>query len=104
MAWLSLLLAGSFEVLGVFWLNQYALKIQKRYVVLLAVTFALSLLFLSLSMQEISMGTAYAVWTGIGTVGGTLLGMIAYHESKHFSRLFFIFLIIVSAIGLKLIA
>ncbi|MBI5974598.1 DMT family transporter [Staphylococcus canis] len=104
MSWLSLIFAGSFEVLGVYWLNQYAIKVQKRFIILLAITFALSLWFLSISMRTIPMGTAYAVWTGIGTVGGTVLGMIAYHESKHFLRIFFIFLIIVSAIGLKLIA
>ncbi|PWZ96760.1 QacE family quaternary ammonium compound efflux SMR transporter, partial [Staphylococcus pseudintermedius] len=49
------------------------------------------------------MGTAYAIWTGIGTAGGTILGMVVYHESKQFIRIFFIFLIIISAVGLKLV-
>ncbi|MGV3244635.1 DMT family transporter [Staphylococcus sp. 11261D007BR] len=103
MAWVSLIIAGLFEVLGVHWLNQYALKVQKRFIVFLAITFALSLAFLSLAMRVIPMGTAYAVWTGIGTAGGTILSMIVYNESKHISRVFFIFLIIISVVGLKLI-
>ena len=48
------------------------------------------------------MGVSYAVWTGIGTAGGAILGMLL-GESKDLRRIFFIFLIIVSVIGLKLI-
>ncbi|ARJ50454.1 DMT family transporter [Staphylococcus lutrae] len=103
MSWFALLLAGLFEVLGVLWLNQYAAHHQKRYVLLLAITFAFSLLSLSWAMNTIPMGTAYAIWTGIGTAGGTLLGMFVYNESKKFLRVFFILLIIISAVGLKLV-
>jgi hypothetical protein len=39
--------------------------------------------YLKLSMIDIPMGTAYAIWTGIGTAGGTIIGMIFYHESKN---------------------
>lgn len=103
MSWFALLLAGLFEVIGVLWLNEYARHHQKRYIALLAVTFALSLLSLSWAMQVIPMGTAYAIWTGIGTAGGTILSMVVYHESKQFLRIFFILLIIISAVGLKLV-
>ncbi|HEC2145668.1 TPA: multidrug efflux SMR transporter [Staphylococcus delphini] len=103
MSWFTLLLAGLFEVLGVLWLNEYARQHQKRFIVLLAITFALSLLSLSWAMADIPMGTAYAIWTGIGTAGGTILGMVVYHESKQFIRIFFIVLIIISAVGLKLV-
>ncbi|MBT2814738.1 multidrug efflux SMR transporter [Staphylococcus coagulans] len=103
MSWIALIFAGLLEVLGVLWLNQFAQTHQKRYVLLLAVTFALSLFSLSLAMTTIPMGTAYAIWTGIGTAGGTILGMWIYHESKDALRISFITLIIVSAIGLRML-
>lgn len=49
------------------------------------------------------MGTAYAIWTGIGTVGGALIGMLFYGESKNKTRLLFILLVVVSVVGLKLV-
>ena len=55
-----------------------------------------------LGMRQLPMGVSYAVWTGIGTAGGAILGMLL-GESKDLRRIFFIFLIIVSVIGLKLI-
>ncbi|MMZ69271.1 Multidrug resistance protein YkkD [compost metagenome] len=55
-------------------------------------------------MQSISMGTAYAVWTGMGTVGSTLVGMFLYGESKDAKRLLFIAMVLSAAVGLKLIA
>ena len=71
MSWLYLLIAGLLEVLGVIWLNQYARSKQKFYIVLMAITFIL-VLVLKLAMTTIPMGTAYAIWTGIGTAGGVL--------------------------------
>ena len=47
------------------------------------------------------MGTAYAVWTGIGAAGGAIAGMLFYGEPKHFSRIFFITLVLGAAVGLK---
>ena len=54
-------------------------------------------------MAFISMGTAYAIWTGMGTAGSTLLGMFVFGEPKEARRIFFIALILASAIGLKII-
>ena len=54
-------------------------------------------------MIDIPMGTAYAIWTGIGTAGGTIIGMIFYHESKNIMRILCILLILGSVIGLRLI-
>ncbi len=65
-------------------------------------SFSGSFLFLYLGMRQLPMGVSYAVWTGIGTAGGAILGMLL-GESKDPRRIFFIFLIIVSVIGLKLI-
>ena len=50
------------------------------------------------------MGTAYAIWTGIGTAGSAIAGMIFYGESTSWRRLLFISMIIVAAVGLKLIS
>jgi len=64
----------------------------------------LSVVFLSKSMQQIPMGTAYAVWTGIGAIGAVLIGIVFFKESTDFWRLFFIFTLIASIVGLKLVS
>ncbi|WP_070121789.1 DMT family transporter [Bacillus marinisedimentorum] len=104
MNWLFLIIGGMFEVIGVLGINLVNSKRSvSSYSVLLA-GFLLSFLFLSKAMETIPMGTAYAVWTGIGTAGSALLGMAAFGESRNWKRLFFISLIICSVIGLKLIS
>jgi len=55
-------------------------------------------------MSDIPMGTAYAIWTGIGTAGVTIIGMIFYKESKRLGRILCILLIIVAVVGLRLIS
>ncbi|QYA41685.1 multidrug efflux SMR transporter [Macrococcoides bohemicum] len=102
MYWLILVLAGIFEMLGVVVINMYSNTHQKRYVLLLIFTFACSLYFLSVALIAIPMSTAYAIWTGIGAVGGAIVGILFYGESKNVLRLFFMGLILVSTIGLKL--
>ena len=73
----------------------------KFYIVLMAITFILVLVF-KISYDNNSNGR-YAIWTGIGTTGGAIVGMLFYKESTHFSRIIFIFLILFSVIGLKMI-
>lgn len=63
-----------------------------------------SFIFLALAMKDLPMGTAYAVWTGIGAAGGAIAGMLFYGEPKHFSRIFFITLVLGAAVGLKLVS
>lgn len=103
MYWLILVLAGIFEMLGVVVINMYSNTHQKRYVLLLIYTFACSLYFLSVALIAIPMSTAYAIWTGIGAVGGAIVGILLYGESKNVLRLFFMGLILASTIGLKLL-
>lgn len=103
MYWLILVLAGIFEMLGVVVINMYSNTHRKRYVLLLIVTFACSLYFLSVALIAIPMSTAYAIWTGIGAVGGAIVGILFYGESKNVLRLFFMGLILASTIGLKLL-
>lgn len=102
MTWLLLILAGLFEVAGVIGIIKVNQRPSYSSYTLLAGGFLVSFLFLSLAMKEISMGTAYAVWTGIGTAGSTLVGMFFYGEPKDKFRLLFIAIIIISVIGLKL--
>lgn len=61
-----------------------------------------SVYFLDLSLRSIPLGTAYAVWTGIGAAGTVIIGMLWLGEPRDFGRLFCIFLIIAGVIGLKL--
>ena len=103
MAWFILFIAGLLEVVGVVILNEIARTKNKWLVVLLAVAFVCSFSTLKVAMNDIPMGTAYAIWSGIGTGGGTLVGMLIYNESKSIKRIFFIGLIILSIVGLKLI-
>ena len=72
MAWLFLMIAGSFEILGVVLLNELSRTKNKIYVIL-GLAFILSFSTLKFAMVSIPMGTAYAIWTGIGTAGGTLI-------------------------------
>lgn len=104
MSWLFLILAGSFEVVGVTGINKVNRNRNWRSFLYLIGGFTLSFLFLSLAMNSIPMGTAYAVWTGIGTVGSALVGMFIYGESKSVLRIVFIAMVLSAAIGLKLIS
>ena len=64
---------------------------------------AVSLLLLGLAVRTLPVGTAYAVWTGIGTVGTVLLGIALLGESAEPLRLLFIALIVAGVVGLKLV-
>ncbi|MDY0395555.1 DMT family transporter [Virgibacillus halophilus] len=103
MAWFTLILAGLLETFGVTMINQLSVKKSWRTVILLIAGFGLSLALLSYSLQSIPMGTGYAIWTGIGVVGGAIIGMICYGESKDWKRIVFIAMVLFSAIGLKLV-
>ena len=59
---------------------------------------------LAKATQTIPIGTAYPVWTGIGAVGTVLLGIFVFHEPTTFWRLFFIFTLIASIVGLKAVS
>lgn len=103
MAWFTLIIAGLLETFGVAMINQLTVKRNVQTVILLILGFGSSLALLSYSLQFIPMGTGYAIWTGIGVVGGALVGMIFYGESKDWKRMVFIAMVLCSVIGLKLI-
>jgi quaternary ammonium compound-resistance protein SugE len=102
MEWIYIFIAGIFEVswaIGLKYTEGWTKSIPNIFTV---VTMLLSFYFLSKGLKEIPIGTAYAVWTGIGAAGTAILGIFLFHESKDIGRLFFIFLIIVGIIGLKI--
>lgn len=104
MAWFTLILAGLMETFGVAMINQLSVKRSWQPLVLLIVGFGLSLALLSYSLQYIPMGTGYAIWTGIGVVGGALVGMLFFGESRSLKRIIFIAMILGAAVGLKLVS
>ena len=100
-AWLILFIAGIFETAWAISMK-YSHGFTKFLPSFLTVLFALiSMGLLAYSLKTLPVGSAYAVWTGIGAVGTALLGIYLFYESKEFIRLFFIFLIIVGLIGLR---
>ena len=102
MAWLVLVVAGLFEI-G--WAT--GLKYTEGFTRLwptvgTALAMIISLMLLGLALRMLPLGTAYAVWTGIGTVGAALLGIVLFQESVDPVRLGCIGLIMAGIIGLKL--
>jgi quaternary ammonium compound-resistance protein SugE len=104
MAWIYLVFAGIFE-----WGWPVGLKLgvtdvatEPLWLVFAAVSMGLSGYLLLLAQRTIPMGTAYAVWTGIGAVGTFLLGILLFGDVASGARFFFIGLIIAGIIGLKM--
>lgn len=103
MDWLFLIMAGFFEMLGVAMINKLHKDRNCRAFVLLFACFSLSFYFLAIAMRTLPMGTAYAVWTGIGASGGAIVGMLIYGEPRNLSRIIAIATVLGAAIGLKII-
>lgn len=104
MKWFLLIIAGLFEVCWAVGLK-YSQGFTKLVPsVLTALGMIASFYFLSLSLKNLSLGTAYAIWTGIGTVGTVILGIMLFKEPLDAVRLICIGLIIAGIIGLKLVS
>ena len=102
MAWVYLIIAGVFEVVWAIGLK-YAKGFTKLFPSLITIGGMLvSFYLLSLAIKTIPLGTAYAVWTGIGVFGTVLLGIILFGEPVHVLRVVFIGLILTGILGLKL--
>jgi quaternary ammonium compound-resistance protein SugE len=104
MAWAYLAVAGLFEIgwaIGLKYSDGFSKPVPSLFTVLAMV---LSVWLLSIAMRTIPVGTAYAVWTGIGAIGVAVLGMVLFGESREFLRLVCLFLIIAGIIGLKLVS
>jgi len=104
MAWTWLAIAGLFECAWAVGLK-YTDGLTRPWPTLLTVAaMAVSLVLLALAMREIPVGTAYAVWTGIGAVGVAILGIAFFGESPDILRLASIGLVVAGIAGLKLAA
>lgn len=104
MQWIYLLIAGLFEVTWAIGLK-LSNGFTNAFISTLTVAgMVASFYFLSIALKNIPLGTAYAVWTGIGTVGTVVFGIILFNEPVTFLRIFCILLIISGIIGLKLLS
>ena len=102
MSWIILFFAGLFEVgwaVGLKYTEGFTRPLPTALTVLAMV---ISLGLLGLAMKELPLGTAYAIWTGVGAVGTVIAGVILFGESMALVRLLSVDLIIGGLIGLKL--
>ncbi len=104
MQWLILVVAGIFETVWAI-----CLKYSEGFTKLVPSIFTvagmiISFYLLSLSLRHLPLGTAYAIWTGIGTVGTLIFGIIVFRESISIPQIICVCLIAIGIIGLKLLA
>ncbi len=102
MAWIYLLISGVLEVVWAVSLKQSEGLTKPWPAAVTLIALVASFVLLSAAVKQIPIGTAYAVWTGIGAVGTALLGMLLFGEPKEAVRFFCIFLIVAGMAGLKL--
>ncbi|QQR98412.1 MAG: multidrug efflux SMR transporter [Sphingobacteriales bacterium] len=107
MNWIVLVIAGLFEVLFAFCLGKAKSTTGNEMYIwylgfLCALTISMGLLIKA--TQTLPIGTAYAVWTGIGAVGTVLVGIFVFKEPATFLRILFLITLICSIIGLKAIS
>ena len=103
MAWLILLVAGLTEVgwaVGLKYTHGFTRPVPTAMTV---VAMVLSLWLLGLAVRTLPLGTAYAVWTGIGTVGTAVLGIVLFNEPATGLRVLCVALIVTGIVGLKLV-
>ena len=102
MAWVYLIVAGLLETgwaIGLKYTDGFRRPVPT---VLTVIGIIASMILLGLAARTIPIGTAYAIWVGIGAVGAVVLGIILFDEPRDFARMAFVALLIVSLIGLKL--
>ncbi|AYN68933.1 QacE family quaternary ammonium compound efflux SMR transporter [Euzebyella marina] len=107
MNWFLLIIAGLFEVAFAACLGKakHASENESIYwYVGFLVCLSISMVLLVKATQELPIGTAYAVWTGIGAVGTVLIGIFVFKEPATFWRIFFLTTLISSIIGLKVVS
>jgi len=104
MAWVFLVIAGLFEVAFTTCLKLSDNFKNLGWSIAFFISISISFFLLNKAIQTIPIGTGYAVWTGIGAAGTAIIGMIFFKESTDFWRIFFLFLLISSIVGLKLVS
>ena len=104
MSWIILFFAGLFEVgwaVGLKYTDGFSKPLPT---ILTVAAMAISLGLLGLAMKELPLGTAYAIWTGVGAVGTVIAGIILFGESMALVRLVSVALIMTGRVGLKVSA
>ena len=107
MNWIILIIAGFFEIGFTTCLGKAKDSVGTTAALWIAgffISLTISMLLLYKASQTLPMGTAYAVWTGIGAVGTVIIGIIFFKEPADFWRLFFIGTLIASIVGLKFVS
>ncbi|MBP1995539.1 DMT family transporter [Paenibacillus eucommiae] len=102
-AWGMLIAAGLLEIVGVIGIKRVAEKNNWTNNIILIGGFICSFQLLLGALETISLSTGYAVWTGIGTVGAAVVGMLFFKESKSLMRMVCILGVIFCVVGLKLL-
>ena len=103
MAWFSLLIAGLFEVgwaIGLKYTDGFS-KLWPSVWTIAAMV--ISLVFLEYALRTLPVGTAYAIWVGIGAVGTAIMGMYLFNESRDIARIVCLLLIVAGVVGLKFV-
>ncbi|MCK7605427.1 quaternary ammonium compound efflux SMR transporter SugE [Geobacillus stearothermophilus] len=104
MAWVYLVVAGIFEIVWAISLKYTAGFTRLWPSVVTVAGMAASFYFLSMATKTLPIGTAYAVWTGIGALGAVIIGMLFLNEPINAPRIVFLLFILVGIIGLKFTA
>ena len=107
MNWIYLIIAGLFEVVFASCLGKAKTATGPSVYWWYAVFFValtVSMVLLIKATQTLPIGTAYAVWTGIGAVGTVLMGIFVFNDPANFWRIFFIITLLASIIGLKAVS
>lgn len=106
MNWVILFVAGLFEVVMTFCLGKTREAEGSELWLWIAgfvISTVLSMGLLAKATQTLPLGTAYAIWTGIGALGTVLIGIFVFREPASFARLFFIATLFISIVGLKMV-
>lgn len=101
MPWLYLIFAGFFEIVWAYAMKQSHGLTKLNYTSLMLVTMAASFVLLSMAMRSLPLGTAYAVWTGIGAIGAFAVGVLLLGEPLNVIRILAVVLVFTGILLLK---
>ena len=102
MKWVKLLIAAALEVSWAVAMNYSEGFTKPLPSVITAVGYIASAVFLSMALKELPLGLSYAIWTGIGIIGTSILGVLLFHETLNLPQIISILLIICGIVGLRL--
>lgn len=104
MEWVFLLVAGVFEVTWAVTMKLSEGFTKLSFSIITAIGYILSAVFLALALKKLPLGTAYAMWTGFGIIGTTLLGLFLFRETLTLPQGICVLAIAAGIVGLKLLA